>query len=790
MHDIHSTWLRMVEREWILQATRDPLRATRGPLSGLGAQLLVLVALAETVGLGRAGWAVGLSSGLFLDFALARALWRDPASRLGPADWVTLTRAAFAVGVAALAADSLGRDISIAALVSLASAAITLDYVDGWIARHTGTASVLGARLDGEVDAFLILALSVTVAPSAGAWVVAIGAARYAFYAAGWSFAWMRAPLPRRDWRKTVTASQGVALTLAAAEILPLPATRAILAVALALLAESFGRDVWWLWRHRRHADVRTAAARNPDRGAGVVLTTLAVAVVWVALVAPVQPWRLTPGSFVRLPLEGIVALTLVLLVPRRAGRVVPWLAGLALGLLVLVKVLDLGFFTAFDRPFNPVDDWSLGAIGVETVRNTFGRTVADLVAVGAALLAVAALVLPTLAALRLARFTSRHRRSSLWTLGVLTAAWAACCASGAVVAGTSVASTSAAHLAAGEVRAVRAGLADRAHFNSAIQDDRYRGVRAARLLSGLSGKDVLLVFVESYGKLAVEGSPFSPAVDAVLASGDQQLARAGFSAQSGWLTSPTFGGGSWWAHATLQSGTWIDTQGRYDDLVKSDRVTLASTFAGAGWRTVADDPSNNRAWPEGTSFYHYSQIYDRRNVGYHGPTYGFSSMPDQYTLLALQQLELGKPHRRPIFSEIDLTSSHTPWTRIPSFIPWSRVGNGSIFNRQPANRSGLTDTQQGYSTSIEYALRTLFSFVAHYGNKNTVLIVLGDHQPSRVVTGDPGHDVPVSIIAHDPAVLQQIASWGWANGMRPTDTAPVWLMSDFRDRFFSAFGS
>jgi len=300
----------------------------------------------------------------------------------------------------------------------------------------------------------------------------------------------------------------------------------------------------------------------------------------------------------------------------------------------------------------------------------------------------------------------------------------------------------------------------------------------------------VLLVFVESYGRLAVQGSPFSPAVDAVLDAGTRQLAAAGFSARSGWLTSSTFGGGSWWAHATLQSGTFVNTQGRYDELVESDRLTLASAFGRAGWATVALDPSNNRNWPEGKSFYHYDQVYDRRNVGYRGQTFGFSSMPDQYTLLAFQRLVLAKAHTRPVFAEIDTTSSHTPWTRVPPFIPWNDVGDGSIFKRLPVDRSGLTDTQHGYSTSIVYALRSLFSWVQHYGNRNTVLIVLGDHQPSRVVSGRPGHDVPISIVAHDPAVLDRIAGWGWDEGLQPGSTAPVWPMTAFRNRFLDAFGS
>ena len=766
------------------------LRVARGPLTGLGVQLLLLAMLAQTVGLDRAGWVVGAACALILDAALARALWRGrPEARLGPADWVTLTRATLAVGVAALAADSFQRDIAVAALVALASLAIALDFVDGQVARRTGTASALGARLDGEVDAFLILALSVYVAPSAGVWVLAIGAARYAFFAAGWLFSWMRAPLPRRDWRKVVTAAQGITLTIAAAEIVPLPLTRAALAVALALLAESFGRDVWWLWRHRHTADPLVAARRTGDPG---VITALAFLIVWIALVAPNRPWMLTPGAFVRLPLEAIVVVVLALVLPAGARRVFPWVIGPALGLLIVVKLLDLGFFTAFDRPFNPVEDWSYASIGIETMRDTFGRTDAYLAVAVAALLGVAALVLPTLAVVQLTRVVPRHRRDSLRAAGALTGAWVVCWAFGAeIVSGASIASTSGTDVAVHEVQAVHSNLRDRARFRAEIRQDRMRRTPADRLLTGLRGKDVLLVFVESYGKLAVEGSSFSPGIDAVVDDGTRQLAAAGFSSRSGWLTSSVFGGGSWLAHATLQSGVWVDSPGRYDELIAGNRLTLTKAFRRAGWRTVADMPSNTRPWPEGSSFYRYDKIYDRRNVGYRGPKYAFASMPDQYVLLALQRLELGKPHRHPLFAEVDLVSSHAPWTRVPRLIDWGRVGDGSIFKRLPVDEVGLNDSRQGYAQSIRYTLRALFSFVEHYGGKNLVLVVLGDHQPSRVASDSrPGHDVPISLIAHDPAVIGRTAGWGWVDGMRPTPAAPVWPMSAFRNRFLEAFGS
>ena len=126
---------------------------------------------------------------------------------------MTLARATLAVGVAALVADSFGEPAPVTMLVSLAALALALDAVDGWVARRTRTTATLGAHFDGEVDAFLILVLSVYVARSAGAWVLAIGAARYAFLAAGWPLPWMRAPLPPRYWRKVVAATQGIVLT-------------------------------------------------------------------------------------------------------------------------------------------------------------------------------------------------------------------------------------------------------------------------------------------------------------------------------------------------------------------------------------------------------------------------------------------------------------------------------------------------------------------------------------------------------------------------------------------------
>jgi hypothetical protein len=171
--------------------------------------------------------------------------------------------------------------------------------------------------------------------------------------------------------------------------------------------------------------------------------------------------------------------------------------------------------------------------------------------------------------------------------------------------------------------------------------------------------------------------------------------------------------------------------------------------------------------------------------------------MPDQYVLQALQRRELARRHRPPLFAEVDFTSSHAPWTRIPKLIPWRDVGDGSIFDRLPVETStpaALFDdahrARAAYGDSIAYTMRTIFSFVRRYGDDNLVLVILGDHQPATRITGQGvSHDVPISVVAHDPKVMDRIAGWGWQDGMRPSPRAPVWPMAAFRDRFLTAFG-
>lgn len=773
------------------------MRTVRTALVGVAAQVALIGVLAVTVGVDARGWSVGVALGVLTNIWLARALLSAGATSLGPANLVTLARATLVGATATLVADAATHHLPVTPTLTLAAIALSLDFVDGKVARATGTTSRVGARFDGEVDALLILVLSVALTRTAGWWVLAIGLWRYAFGAAGWLRPWLRGQLPPRLWRKTVAAIQGVALAVCLSGLLPRAVVIAVLVVALLLLTESFTNDIWWL-RTQRVGPTRQPTQRR--RVVGHVATGLAVAVVWAALAMPDRPVDLTMTAFLRLPIEGLVLVAAAPLLPGRGRRFLALMSGLALSALVLVRVLDIGFFSVLDRPFSPIIDWSSLGPALGVLSDSIGRTQAILLTAGAVALIALVMVLTTVATIQVTRTAARHRRKTMQVVAGLGAAWIVFAVVGVSTSpGAPVAARSAALAVSDEAHQIQTGLRDQHTFNTQLAAvDPYRLASGASLLAGLRGKDVLLVFIESYGQVAVQGSAFSPQVDAVLKAGTTTLRKAGFGTRSAFLTSPTFGGGSWLAHSTLESGLWITNQARYEQLATSKRFTLSQAFERGGWRTVFDMPATTGPWAEGQGLYHYDTLYESTNVGYAGPPFSFAKIPDQYTLQVLDRRELAPVGRRSLFAEVVLDSSHSPWTPLPRMVPWDALGNGVVFGpmtfRAQSPFSVLhSSTRAGaaYAQSVEYTLTALISFLARSDDKNLVVVALGDHQPSPIVSGyQASHNVPVMVIARDQSVIDRMSGWGWQSGLLPDPNAPVWRMDKFRDRFFRTFGS
>jgi hypothetical protein len=530
----------------------------------------------------------------------------------------------------------------------------------------------------------------------------------------------------------------------------------------------------------------------------GWLLTALAGALVLFALVAPNDLNRLTWQEFARIPVEAIIGAALILALPSKARRIAAVLIGAALGVLTILKIFDMGFFSVLVRPFNPVFDWISLKAAVDFVDASAGRAAAVGAVIGTVLLALGLIVGLTLAVLRLSRLVVDHQERATRAVRVLAILWVASMLFGSqLVPGVPVADSSASTMAYNHVVQFRTALHDKEIFARESAVDAFRDTPGDQLLTGLRGKDVVLTFVESYGRTAVQGPEFAPRIQPLLDEGTRKLHAAGFGARSGFLTSSTAGGGSWLAHGTTLSGLWVDNQQRYNTLVSSDRLTLNGAFQRADWRTVAVMPNVTQAWPEG-EFFGYDHVYHSSNIGYQGPKFSWSAMPDQFTMSAFERLERARKDRGPVMAEIALVSSHAPWDPIPKAVDWNAVGDGSVFNSMSAP-GDATDVilsrdparvRDDYRNSLEYTLNNLISYVEHYGDDNLVLVFLGDHEPAPVATGDPAsRDVPITIVARDPAVLERISGWGWTEGLRPDPHAPVWRMDAFRDKFLTAFG-
>ncbi|MEV6632950.1 sulfatase [Actinoplanes sp. NPDC051470] len=535
-----------------------------------------------------------------------------------------------------------------------------------------------------------------------------------------------------------------------------------------------------------------------------VSLTVLAALLVFVALVVPdgigrLRPGTWVPGAFLRLPIEAIVAAAVVLVAPARFRKPAALIMGAGIGVLTILKIINIGFLSVLARRFDLVLDWPLLGDGYNYVTETSGKPAAVAAVAGAILGGIGLIGLMAWSVLRLSGLVARHRKGALRAVPAGIAAWVALALVGVTLFPYApVASDTTAMLARNTLTGIPRSINDQRAFAIEAANDPLAKVPAGQLLRALRGKDVLIGVVESYGRSALENPKMAAIVDPALQKSNAELEADGFHARSAFLTSSTYGGGSWLAHATFQSGMWVNQQQRYRQLTSGagNRLTITKAFQKAGWHTVGIEPGNKHTWPE-KDFYGYEEVYDARNLGYKGPQFGWSSMPDQFTLASFQRNVYSRPDRGPLFAEVTMTSSHTPWAPLPEMIDWNQVGDGSVYGPQIANgpkEDTWTSTgkvRTAYATSVGYSVNALTSWATTYGSDDLVMIMFGDHQAAPRVSGvDASHDVPISIVSKDPAVLDRIASWGWQDGLRPDEDAPVWKMDSFRDKFLTTFAA
>ncbi|WP_150911866.1 alkaline phosphatase family protein [Marinobacter halotolerans] len=317
-----------------------------------------------------------------------------------------------------------------------------------------------------------------------------------------------------------------------------------------------------------------------------------------------------------------------------------------------------------------------------------------------------------------------------------------------------------------------------------------------------LAGKDVVLGFIESYGISTLTDERYRDTVGPTLDFMARELETAGLTVATGRLESPIQGGQSWLGHLSVLSGQWINNQLAYETLLSSEFATLVDDFRRTGHRAVAIMPAITQSWPAG-ELYSYDRIYGQGDLGYQGPAFNWVTMPDQYTWHQFRTIR--QQNSGPLFAELALISSHAPWVPIlPVLEDWEAIADGQVFRRWEGMGEAPVSlwreperVREHYARAIAYALEVAGGFASRYIGDNTLMIILGDHQPAPLITGEgASRDVIVHVISADPALVRPFLSGelpGFRPGVRPdlqTPGAPMSRFRPFLHRHFGEFSS
>ncbi|MEL6642712.1 MAG: sulfatase-like hydrolase/transferase [Pseudomonadota bacterium] len=529
----------------------------------------------------------------------------------------------------------------------------------------------------------------------------------------------------------------------------------------------------------------------------GLFLSAIAI---YLVLAIPNHPDALAPDLLLVVPLElPVILIGLAVLAPESVTTAcVRWAIVLALTVLTVLKLADFATFETYNRGFNPVVDlhlipaaWNLGSGAVGVV-------------LAAGIVCLAFLAIGGLAAL-LWWATGRWSRLMLPRVPRRAGAFLLLPATALAIAEIGAAmrhwslpfdvrgAAFTARVAVERVDMVTETVQRLRAFNSAAAEDPF--AETTPLLDRIGQRDVLLTYIESYGAANLTNPSYAPTHLETLRTIEADLSARGLSMRSGWLEAPIIGGQSWLSHATLATGLWVPDQRTYGAALISGRKSLFHLAQDNGFDTVAVMPAITLDWPE-AEFMGFDRIFTSTDLGYAGLPFNWVTMPDQFTLAALDRLVLSDQDRAPIFAQVALISSHAPWTPVPELVAWEDIGDGRIFDAVAQSgdppqvvwrdRDRVRDQ---FRQAVDYSLQTVGAYAARSAEDPPFLIVLGDHPPALFVSEDEGMGVPIHIIG--PAdLVEPFAEWGWSDGMIPDPDATVLPMNEFRNRFLTTFSS
>jgi hypothetical protein len=538
---------------------------------------------------------------------------------------------------------------------------------------------------------------------------------------------------------------------------------------------------------------VRRRRRFGPGTGP-IILAALAALVFLLALFTPAsEAENHRPILDLRPALEILIlagALALVGLAGWRVPRPLRVLLALALVLAALMHLADALMPGLFGRQLDLY--WDLGltpaVIGLFYESAGFWRAALATTAVTIGLLAIFAIILAALWALE---WAAAHRRFVAITVVGLAVIGGV--AAARPPAATAPVSTSLARefneQARFLYRAWQIAHGNLGPYAAALAAPQ----RESADLAKLKQRDVLLIYFESYGTVALDNPTYRDAIAPALARFTAKTESAGYTLLSNRIVSPTFGGGSWLAHGTMASGTKLD-QFLSRLVLESDRRSLPRYMAASGYRTVNVMPGIKKPWPE-AKFWGFDKSYYAKDLDYRGPEFGWFGIPDQFTLKKFATRE-NHADGKPLFAQIVMVSSHTPFYPVPPYVSsWADAGDyvgvtpaeWERIYRQP----DWNDLAPPYLESVAYDLDVLGDFLATRVADGALVVILGDHQPPAFISGEKQPwTVPIYVLSKDPELLAPFTELGYQPGAIPEQKPPYRGMESFLADFLDGFSS
>ncbi len=306
---------------------------------------------------------------------------------------------------------------------------------------------------------------------------------------------------------------------------------------------------------------------------------------------------------------------------------------------------------------------------------------------------------------------------------------------------------------------------------------------------------DIHLLLVESYGRLLISDPEAGPAWRAQVEGLEVRLRDDGWHMVSAFSRAPISGGRSWLAEGTLLTGIFVRFEAVFQHLVAdiSQTPNLVAYLDTQGYETVLLAPKvRPRPGVESVNRYNYDQQIGALDLEYTGPRFGWGVIPDQYSLGFAQENVVSKIDG-PMFLNFHMVSSHAPWQMIPELQDDWRSLNEVEAPPEAETQDPLATPQQeflarmrryqrskpkymwmghadalkidAYSASIRYDLELLTRYLEGL-DRDAIVIIMGDHQPPLLSREDSSFDVPMHILARDPALLEEFRDQGFVDGL------------------------